>query len=156
TELKRAAVVKTLDRHDVSRFQFRDKIHLIYVASTVSYHDPHAKRTRRKHVKDAAAGLSAYDHYSADELNLNVRAEDDTQAHLKAQAALERANDDQTGASLTLYGDTALAAGVNLALTGLGKMTGKYHITQSKHRVSRQQGYTTELELKRVREATHG
>ena len=85
-----------------------------------------------------------------------MRAEDDTQAHLKAQAALERANDDQTGAELTLYGNTKLAAGVNVLVQGYGKSDGKYNISLSKHRFSRASGYSTEVELKRVREAANG
>ncbi|MEX3555330.1 MAG: contractile injection system protein, VgrG/Pvc8 family [Burkholderia gladioli] len=155
-DLKADKVVKTINRTDVSRYRFHDKVHQIYVASTVSWHDPHAKRTRKKRVKASSSPLSVYDHYSADELNLNVRAENDTQAHLKAQAALERANDDQTGADLTLVGDTKLAAGVNVQVLGFGKMNGKYHITQSTHRFSRNTGYTTNIELKRVREAENG
>lgn len=156
SDLKAAKNVLVINRTDVTRYRYHDKVHQIYVASTVSWHDPHAKRTHTKRVKDPSSHLSMYDHYSADELNLNVRAENDTQANLKAQAALERANDDQTGADLTLYGNTKLAAGVNVLVQGFGKMNGKYNIAQSTHRFSRHSGYSTELEMKRVREAVNG
>ncbi|MEX3690082.1 phage late control D family protein [Paraburkholderia sp. BR14263] len=154
--LKAATSVLVVGRADLISYQFHDKVHSIFLASTVTYHDPHAKRTRRKRVSDPSSKLSAYDHYSADELNLNVRAEDDTQAHLKAQAALERANDDQTGATLTHYGNTKIAAGINILVQDFGRMNGKYSVTQSRHRFSRASGYSTETELKRVREAANG
>lgn len=154
--LKAAPHVLVIGRSDLERYTFHDKIHQIYLASTVTYHDPHKKRVRRKRVLDPSSKLSKYDHYSADELNVNVRAETDAQANLKAQAALERANDDQTGATLTLTGNTKLAAGVNVLVQDFGKLNGKYNITQSKHTFSRSNGYTTEIELKRVREAVNG
>jgi phage protein D len=90
-------------------------------------------------------------HASADELNLNVRAEDDGQAQLKAHAALAQANDDQTTLQLTLYGNTILMAGINVTVAGFGQLNGKYTVTSSTHRLSRQSGYVSMLALKRVR-----
>ncbi|MBN3779914.1 Cro/Cl family transcriptional regulator [Burkholderia sp. Ac-20345] len=154
--LKAAQHVLVIGRSDLTKYSFRDKVHEIYLASTVTWHDPHAKHVRKKRVADPSSKLSAYDHYSADELNLNVRAETDSQANAKAQSALERANDDQTGATLTLYGNTKLAAGVNILVKDFGKLSGKYFISQSKHEFSRGSGYSTEIELKRVRDAANG
>lgn len=156
SDLKSSAPVLTITRQDVTRYHFHDKVHEIYVASTVSCHNAKEKRVHRKRVADPSAKLSAYDHYSVDELNLNVRAENDTQANLKAQAALERANDDQTQMTLDLNGNTALAAGVNVSISGFGKLGGKYLITESKHRYARDDGYKTEVQMKRVREAANG
>lgn len=155
-DLKSAPHALVIGRSDLTRYSFRDKIHMIYVACTVTWHDPRKKRVRRKRAVDPSAKLSMYDHYSADELNINTRAETDIQANAKAQAALERANDDQTGATLNLYGNTKLAAGVNVLVQDFGKMNRKYNIAQSKHVFSRSAGYTTEVELKRVREAKDG
>ncbi|MBO1856855.1 Cro/Cl family transcriptional regulator [Burkholderia cenocepacia] len=158
SDLKSAPVIATFTRGDLNiiNYHFHDKIHEIYVASTVSYHNAHHKKLHKKRVVDPAATLSQYDHYSVDELNLNVRAENDTQANLKANAALERANDDQTLMSLDVYGNQKLAAGINVAIAGFGKLSGKYTITQSTHRYSRDGGYKTSVEMKRVREAADG
>jgi phage protein D len=93
---------------------------------------------------------------SADELKINVRAESDSQAKLKADAALDKANEDQTGATLTLYGTTKLMAGINAQLSDFGRMDGKYTITQSRHRFSRSSGYSSEAEAKRVRNPAQG
>jgi len=152
-DLKEAKPTMLIDRTDVSSYRFRDKVHGVVASATVSYHDPHAKRTRKRKVKDAEAKTNQR---SADELKINVRAENDQQARLKADAALDRANEDQTGASLTLFGNVKLMAGVNVQLTGFGRMDGKYTITQSRHRFSRSSGYTTEIELKRVRDPQQG
>lgn len=152
-DLKEAKPTLLIDRTQVSSYRFRDKVHGVVASATVSYHDPHAKRTRTRKVKDAEAKTNQR---SADELKLNVRAENDQQARLKADAALDRANEDQTGASLTLFGNVKLMAGVNVQLTGFGRMDGKYTVTQSRHRLSRSSGYTTEIELKRVRDPRQG
>jgi phage protein D len=152
-DLKEAKPTMLIDRTDVSSYRFRDKVHGVVASATVSYHDPHAKRTRQRKVQDADAKTNLR---SADELKINVRAENEQQARLKADAALDRANEDQTGASLTLFGNVKLMAGVNVQLTGFGRMDGKYTITQSRHRFARGSGYTTELELKRVRDVTQG
>lgn len=151
--LKGAKPALTIDRADVSSYRLRDKVHGVATAATVSYHDPRAKRTRKSKTKDVVAKTNQC---SADELKLNARAETDQQATLKANAALELANEDQTGASLTLFGNVRLMAGLNVLLTGFGRMCGKYTITQSRHRFSRSAGYGTELELKRVRDPAQG
>lgn len=147
-QLKAAEPVVTLRREDVSRFNFRDKILEIAPSATVVYHDARVKRLNKSTVKDVSDNKNRQ---GTDELKLNIRAENDQQARVKAQAALEGANDDQTGASLTVFGNVRLVAGVNITLTDFGHMNGKYTITQARHSVSRAQGYTTEIECKRVR-----
>lgn len=153
SELKEAKPTLVISRTDVSSYRFRDKVHGVVASATVSYHDPHSKRTRRRKVNDVKAKTNQH---SADELKINVRAENDQHARLKADAALDRANEDQTGASLTMFGNVMLMAGVNVQLSGFGRMDGKYTITQSRHRFSRSSGYSTEVELKRVRDPAQG
>lgn len=149
--LKDAKPVLVIGRADVlGHYSFRDKVHGVVEAATVSYHDPRAKVTRRRTVKDKRGGTNRA---SADELKLNIRAENDTQARVKAEAALDRANEDQTGATLEgIIGNTRLVSGVNVQLAGYGKFSGKYNINQARHSFSRSGGYTTGIELKRVRE----
>ena len=153
SELKSAQATLTLTRSDVSSFRFRDKVHGIVSSATVSYHDPRAKIIRKRQSNDVSAKTNRH---SADEAKVNVRAEDDAQARIKADAVLDRANEDQTGASLTMPGIVKAMAGVNVVLTDFGRMDGKYTVTQSHHRFSRAAGYTTEIELKRVRDPAQG
>ena len=151
--LKAAKPTMLIDRTDVSSYRFRDKVHGVFKESQANYHDPHTKTLKKGKSKDPAAKNNRS---SADTLKINVRAENDSQARLKADAALDRANEDQTGASLTLCGNVKLMAGINVQLTGFGRMDGKYTISQSRHRFSRSSGYSTEVELKRVRDPALG
>ena len=57
---------------------------------------------------------------------------------------------DRTSAEINVEGDPGLAAGAVIELAGLGKLSGNYTITRATHRITRSDGYTTSLELKRV------
>ena len=152
-ELKAAAPTLVIRRQDVTTYHFRDKVHGVVTAATVSYHDPRTKKVKKAMVKDTQANGNQH---SSDELKLNVRAENEQQARLKADAALDRANEDQTGGTLTMPGQVKLMAGVTVTLEDFGKMNGKYVVTQARHRVSRNSGYSTEVDVKRVRDPKQG
>lgn len=153
SELKTAKPTLVIRRQDVTTYRFQDKVRGVVTAATVAYHDPKTKKTKKATVKDKQAKGNAH---SADELKLNVRAENEQQARLKADAALDRANEDQTGGSLTMPGQVKLLSGVNVRLEGFGVMDGKYTITRAQHRVTRSSGYGTDVELKRVRDPEQG
>lgn len=53
-------------------------------------------------------------------------------------------------ASFTFPGDTALAAGCAVELSGFGAWNGKYIIKQAKHSISRSAGYTTQITLRKA------
>lgn len=147
-ELRQSKPELVIERGDVSSYRFRDKIQGVVKAATVSYHDGRQQQVRRQRV-EASADSGA--RQSADELKLNLRAENAQQAKLKADAALAHSQDDQTSASLTLFGNVRLMAGVNVQLRGFGRMDGKYGIAQSLHRITRSDGYSSQIDLKRVR-----
>lgn len=148
SELKDAAPTLVIDRTDVIHYRFRDKVKGVVNSATVNYHDPKKKAHRKHTSKDSTAKTNRT---SGDELKLNVRAENAQQAKLKADAALDRHNEDQTAAELVLYGSVKLVSGVNVELTGFGKMNGKYTIFKAPHSFSRSGGYPTTIMLKRVR-----
>ena len=87
---------------------------------------------------------------SADSLKLNTRAESPEQAQAKAKAAINHANDEATTATLNLWGNPKLEAGINVELEGFGKLSGRYQVAKSRHDLSRGSGYTTEIEVRRV------
>ena len=74
----------------------------------------------------------------------------------RRDAELDRVNGDQTSASLTMPGTVKAMAGINVSLTNFGRMSGKYTVTQSRHHTSRSSGYTSDIELKRVRDPAQG
>jgi phage protein D len=85
---------------------------------------------------------------SGDVLKKQIRVETIEQAQLQAQALLDAANRLRVDGQISLPGDPLLVAGSNIQLTSMDRLSGKYSITKSTHRMSRDGGYTTELELK--------
>ena len=147
-ELRDGKTVYVVTRQDCcSRYRLRDKVHGVVSEAEVTYHDPKEKKRRSVTVQDTRGGSNRT---SADRARINVRAENDVQAKHKAQALLDK-NDDQTGATLTLYGNPLLVAGVTVELSTFGKFDGKYLVSKSTHAWRRGGGYTTEIDLKRVR-----
>jgi phage protein D len=143
-ELRGTKPILSIDRIDLTRYHIRDKIMGIAKSAQTSYHDQKTKRLKKYKVQDASRATSE------DAVKLNVRAESDTQAKLKSQAALEHANEDATQLDLTVYGNPKLVAGINFTLSGMGKFGGIYHIVKSRHSIERGSGYQTDIEAKRV------
>ena len=146
--LREGKPVYIVTRQDcASSYRLRDKVHGVVGEAEATWFDPREKKRRVVSVKDKAGSSNRA---SADKRRINVRAETDAQARQKAQAQLDK-NDDQTGATLTLYGNPLLVAGVTLDLQTFGKFDGRYLVVKSVHRLSRSGGYVTEVDLKRVR-----
>lgn len=152
-QLKAAEAVLVIHRQDVVRYDFCDKVRGVAAAAVLAYHDPAACQVQQALVQDVQAQGNQH---GSDILKINDRAENAQQARIKAEAALDRANEDQTGATLDLPGQPRLVAGVNVRLHGFGRMDGKYTVTQARHAVQRGTGYTTQVQLKRVRDPAQG
>lgn len=96
-------------------------------------------------------GFSMDETETGDELNINGEyVEDESQAQAVGSAALLRENSNQQEGSLTVAGDETLVAGNNFQFTGIGKLSGKYHITASEHSIAKEGGYEVTLQFKRV------
>lgn len=146
--LRQAQAVYIITRQDcISRYRLRDKVHGVVSGAEVTYFDPKEKKRRVASVDDAKGGNNRT---GSDQARINVRAESDAQARQKAQALLDK-NDDQTGGTLVLYGNVLLVAGVTVELSMFGKYDGKYLVNKSVHRQARSSGYSTEIDIKRVR-----
>lgn len=143
--LRSASSVLTLSRSDLSRFSGTDKLMDVVSNATVSYHDAKSKRLRHQTVRDTSHKASA------DSAKLNVRAESDEQAAIKAQAQIDAASLDATVLTASTPGNTMLLAGINITLTDLGKLGGVWHVISATHRVDRGGGHDTDIECKRVR-----
>lgn len=142
-DLRTAAAVQTLDLKQLANGRFMDKIRDVYTNADLTYHDSKTKKTVSGKATDKQAA-------SADTLRLHGRATTKATADAKAAAALEQHNMQRTTGSLSLWGNPGLCAGVNVALTGIGKLNGTYLIETSRHKLDKSRGYDTELELKRV------
>lgn len=82
-------------------------------------------------------------------LRREIRAENAVQAEAQARALLEAANRLRGSGSFAVRGNGLLVAGANIGVTGLGRLSGKYAIQSSRHRMSRG-GYATEVEVTSV------
>lgn len=156
--------VTTIDKSSVSRWRFTDKTIKTYSSAQVSFRNPDTNEVVQgaysfedsldgapSFIKDNVPGevFSELDS-ELDQIQLKMRAENQQQAEVMAQAALYRANTNGKEGSITVYGNPLLLAGNNIELTGFGKLSGKYHIKESTHRFSKSGGYTTDVSIKRV------
>jgi phage protein D len=143
TAMEQRASVMTVQRTQVRSFEFKTRTQQIYKSATVSYQNPATKKLITQTVHDASVP-------TGDDLNVVERAENHQQATLKAQSRLHDANMLQVTGRLELEGTTRLVAGNNVALQGFGIFAGTYHIDESKHRLERGSGYTTEIEVRKL------
>ncbi len=86
----------------------------------------------------------------ADTLVLRGRSENAFHAARRVQAAIARASLGSIAGTLELDGDAILRAGVNVTLTELGKLDGRYRVDRATHKVDRSSGYTTSLEVSKL------
>jgi phage protein D len=142
--LEAAAPAATIVRSDTLRFEFRNRTRRIYSGAQVAYFDPASKRLI------LASAAVAPPVPAGDTLKIVTRCEDAAQAALKAGAALHRHNMLYTTASIVTPGAPMLAAGSTALLSGWGTLDGIYLIELARHRVSRERGYTTAIEARRV------
>ena len=149
-DVKAQGAVRTIKRKEVTRFRFKDKISTIVESAKVIYHDPLVKDVYIGEMADDADGKKK--RHSTDELKINIRAETPEQAQIKAESALDKANEDQTTGTLWMMGEAWQEAGINVMLEGWKALDGKYLIEKATHTVTRGVGWSCILEMKRVRE----
>lgn len=146
-ELRAATAVQVIRQSDLSRYGFTDKVKDTPKSARVAHHDHKSKKVVAYDMDSDGKVVSKP---SADTLKLNSRVESHAQAKAKTKAALARAGDAATTATLNLWGNPKLVAGMNVELDGFGKLSGRYQIARSKHDLARNSGYATEIEVRRV------
>lgn len=146
-----AAAVRTIRRTEVKPgYELRDKISGVVEGADVHYHDHKKKELVTYGVRDGEVVVVGRG-TSADRVRHVRRVANKGEAQRKAGAALEAANQFRCEGRLPLMGDPSLPAGVNVHLKGFGKLSGLYTVSSSRHTIARDSGYSTELEVKRVK-----
>ncbi|QOD81897.1 phage late control D family protein [Chromobacterium haemolyticum] len=150
----RDAVLTVAQRQQLKHYRVRDKTHATYKSVTVSYMDPktgklvehteHAKTTKRKRGDKVIED-------KADTLKINARAENKQQAVAMAKAALRDKNLKEMEGEFDLIGDPRLLAGNTLNIACLGKLSGDYLLSESRHTVTRSGGWDVSLSGQRLR-----
>lgn len=147
TTIEDKSPIKTLTRKDLTKYSFKDKTFETYAKAKLGVHDPGASET-------VESSAEATDTDSEDTLVIQDSASSQPEADAKTEAALSDKNNKSTEANVTVYGDTDLLSGVNFDLTGMGEISGTYHIETSVHKIDRSSGYTTQMEIKRLAKFT--
>jgi len=136
------AISRTSGR--VVRYRFREGVHAVYRAATVSYWDP------------ARAELVEYT-YTPDEspatgqvLKINQQAESLAQAEQLARARLRRANQHEVEADVTVIGEPAVWAGMTVEVRGWDSFDAAYSVDEAVHSLDGSAGYTTQLKLLKI------
>ncbi|MCX7206549.1 MAG: contractile injection system protein, VgrG/Pvc8 family [Proteobacteria bacterium] len=147
------ASIRSYTPNDLAGWQFRDKVTDVPARVEVKHHNTKTKSLVTagvKHSETTVSGASASgEKSSADTVKINRRAPTAASAQAQANAEMERRLLDRTSAEISLEGDPALLAGVNIELSGFGQLSGIYLINRATHSISRSAGYTADLELKR-------
>lgn len=144
-DIEKGEPVAVIELTEMISYSFTDKTISTFAATTIQYSDPNTAEVFAYTEKDPKAE-------SVDSQELRVKAENQQQAEVKAKAAQSKKNTEEITASFSLPGNPLLVAGSNILISGLGKISGKYHILQSNHTITRGGGYTTFLSVKRVGE----
>lgn len=143
-KLEDADPIQAVDRSDLIRYSITDKTAGVFKSARTKYHNPDTDDLQSGEF-DADDDVA-----TSDVLEVRQRVENDGQAQFKAKAALHDANSKQQSGTLTMPGQPLLLAGSNFDLTGMGVLSGKYHIVESSHRIDASAGYVTDVQVKRV------
>ena len=119
-----------------------------YNKASVTYADPRQGATHTATVEAAPADDAPRD---AKTLALDARVESAGEAMRLGKAGLHNANAKENPASLEFMGHPGVVAGVTLAAVGFGDFSGQYFVRKAEHKVSGSGGYTTSVELTKVR-----
>jgi phage protein D len=151
-DIEELAAVASIDRTDMMSYDITDKTLQTYSSASVKYHNPVNKTVSTYEVEKINNKDDVPFNYikSGDTLKIYTKAENNQQAEAKAKAALYRANSLQQEGTVVVPGNAYLVAGNNFEITGLGKISGIFHIMSSEHSIDRSGGWTTTLDIKRV------
>lgn len=147
-----AAPVRTLAPGDLTRYAYRDRITDVPSRTELRHHDPAAGQLVVYGVK-AGVAVPEGTTTAADTRKRHGRAKTPEQARAIAEAEQARHEIDKTSLEASLPGDPRLVAGATVDVTGLARLDGRYLITEARHEISRDAGYTTSVQLKRIKEA---
>lgn len=132
-----------IPRGEMKRFAFQDKTHEVYKECVLSYHDPETAKLIEVTVEDP-------DVTTGDTLKVTARVESEDHAKTRAEAELKKANAKKLRGRVQIVGDHRMIAGNVIEIAMLGKLSGRYYVETSRHRIDRGAGYTTEVEVRRV------
>lgn len=152
--LEESQAVTKVTKSNVKSYSLKDKTSETYKGATVKSHNSSKKEVVTVDVEAEPQSAENGDAYSEitkeDTIEIRLRSENKQQAEAKAKAALHKKNSRVQEGSLSLEGNPLLLAGNNFELSEMGKLSGKWHIEESTHTITKSGGYTTDIEIKRI------
>jgi phage protein D len=140
-DLEKEDAILTITRGMVSKASFRDKTSETFESATVS------KRDVRKNSVVGWRQKKDGDPTKKDDLIVPGRVENDSQAKAKAEGSLREKNKDKLTASFSIDGNPKLRSGFNVEMENFGAFSGKWTIKESRHSISVDSGYITDVSL---------
>jgi phage protein D len=135
------AAAFTVSRTACSRFEFRAKTLATYKSASLTHFDPHTKNLIQASAQSGSP--------SGDTLRLTTqRVENGQQAAARCAAQLHAKNMMQSTSSLEMPGEPRMIAGIVVAVSDFGGFDGNYVVREATHRISRDRGYSTSVELR--------
>lgn len=156
-EVMSADPVTTIDRSDCESYSIKDKSAKVFRKANISSFSPTKKAvTTVTYTPSMSSNGQSIDGIETDipvgeeDFVSDENIEDTSQGEAIGKAALVQNSTSQQEGNITLKGDPLLVAGVNFEFTGIGKLSGKYHIEESEHSLDKESGYKCTLSIKRV------
>ena len=144
--LEAKAAVLTCDRTQLKAFCLKQQSKEAAKQGEVSYQCPTTKKKVLGTCTDKATTGDTQRHLK--------RVPSEGAARAQAKAKLHDKDKHQMDGTLAIVGEVRLVAGINVQLTGLFGLDGKWHVERTTHRLSRSGGYESEATIYRVAEAT--
>lgn len=146
--------IAILDRDSIISYSFSTRTHGVYKTCKTFFREEGAEKRTEEKATDSRVTSTE------NELVIEKTYTSKEQAKKLAEAALKRANFQKTG-SLEIIGNPMLVAGALVSFgeestllekaglkNGFGNLAGTYVIEKSTHKISKNGGYTTTLEVK--------
>lgn len=126
---------------------FRDKVSELYKGAEVSYHNSKTGEVV------AAAVDAEEDNGSSDVLEIRKKVENKGQAEEMAKSELYKKNSEKVTCSVSMIGNKNIVSGINFRMLDAGNFEGIYHVKNSTHSITRDGGYVTSFDAKKVKDA---
>ncbi|QZD72861.1 phage late control D family protein [Pseudomonas sp. 3-2] len=154
SQLANAAPVATHHLSDLANIHLRDQIKTLPKTIELKHKDPAKKQlityTLINNQTVAAPSNATQTTTSADTHKSRQRSTTTAQSQAQATAQLAKTNRQRTTGQWTTTGQPHLISGNVITLHATGKLNGRYLITSSQHRMTRDGGYTTEQKVSRI------
>ena len=156
SELSLLPSIATIKLTDIENGNIRDQIKQIPKAVEIKSHNPASNKIVVYDVKNegmtAKASSLSQSTTSSDTIKKSTRSSSPEVAGAKAQAELAKANRERTVGNISLMGKPFYLSGNIITLEAGGELNGDYLIISSQHTLDRTGGYSTSLEINRIRE----